>query len=93
MAAYIKTLYDSTGTDILYPQTKATAVYTEENINVETALQNKLTTPTGNQGQLLGFTSDNVVGAIDAQSGGTTIYIAEQKPENLTSNDMWYQIV
>ena len=93
MAAYTKTLYDSTGANILYPQTLAQVVYTQDNQNVETVLNAKLTTPSGTQGQLLGFTSDNVVGAIDAQSGGTTIYIAEQKPENLTSNDMWYQIV
>lgn len=93
MAAYIKTLYDSTKTDILYPQTLAQAVYTQDDENVETVLSTKLTTPTGTQGQVLGYTADNVVGAVDAPSGGTTIYITEQEPENLTSNDMWYQIV
>ena len=62
-------------------------------INLTASDVGALSTQTGTQGQFLGFISDNVVGAIDAQSGGTTIYITEQKPENLTSNDMWYQIV
>ena len=66
MAAYTKTLYDSTGANILYPQTLAQAVYTQNNQNVEDVLNTKLTTPSGTQGQLLGFTSDNVVGAVDA---------------------------
>ena len=35
MAAYIKTLYDSTKTDILYPQTKAEAVFLDNNDNLE----------------------------------------------------------
>lgn len=66
MAAYIKTLYDSTKTDILYPQTLAQAVYTQDDENVETVLSTKLTTPSGTQGQVLGYIADNVVGAVDA---------------------------
>ena len=38
MAAYTKTLYDSTGANILYPQTLAQVVYTQNNQNVETVL-------------------------------------------------------
>lgn len=38
MAAYIKTLYDSTGTDILYPQTKAEAVFLDNNDNLEVTI-------------------------------------------------------
>lgn len=68
MAAYTKTLYDSTGANILYPQTLAQVVYTQNNQNVETVLNTKLTTPSGAQGQLLGFTSDNVVGAVDVST-------------------------
>ena len=37
MAAYIKTLKDSTQTDIIYPQTKAAAVFFDDG----TSLQNK----------------------------------------------------
>ena len=66
MAAYTKTLYDSTGANILYPQTLAQVVYTSENQNVESVLNTKLTTPSGLQGQLLGFTANNVIGAVDA---------------------------
>lgn len=36
---------------------------------VDTQLSTKLTTPTGTQGQLLGFTADNVVGAVDGPEG------------------------
>lgn len=38
MAAYIKTLYDSTQTDILYPQTKAEAVFLDNNDNLEAVI-------------------------------------------------------
>ena len=36
---------------------------------VDTQLSTKLTTPTGTQGQYLGFTADNKVGAVDGPSG------------------------
>lgn len=71
MAAYTKTLYDSTGTNILYPQTLAQIVYTQDNQNVESVLQTKLTTPSGTQGQVLGYTADNVVGAINPPSSSS----------------------
>ena len=35
MAAYIKTLQDSTGTDIIYPQTKAAAVYFDDGVSLQ----------------------------------------------------------
>lgn len=38
MAAYIKTLYDSTQTDILYPQTLAQAVFLDSNENLESVI-------------------------------------------------------
>ena len=48
------------------PQGAATKQY------VDTQLSTKLTTPTGTQGQLLGFTADNTVGAVDAPESGLT---------------------
>lgn len=39
---------------------------------VDTQLSTKLTTPTGTAGQLLGFTADNTVGAVDAPESGLT---------------------
>lgn len=42
MAAYIKTLKDAAGADIIYPQTKASVVFTEEGETVESALQEKV---------------------------------------------------
>lgn len=51
-----------------------TSTLTSENVQdaieeVDTQLSTKLTTPTGTQGQLLGFTADNTVGAVDAPEG------------------------
>lgn len=92
MAAYIKTLYDSTQTDILYPQTLAQAVYTQDNENVETVLSTKLTTPSGTQGQVLGYTADNVVGAVDAPRG-MNVQTSSSEPEGQSTGDFWYQIV
>ena len=66
MAAYIKTLKDAAGVDIIYPQTKASAVFTDSSKTVESALQEKMDTQTGTQGQLLGFIANNVVGAVNA---------------------------
>ena len=97
MAAYTKTLYDSTGANILYPQTLAQVVYTQNNQNVETVLNTKLTTPSGTQGQLLGFISDNVVGAVDAQTSTSpfnTSYngtLASGSGNWTSSNGQYYQ--
>lgn len=74
MAANIKTLKDANGVDIIYPQTKSTAVFTNDNKTVETVLQEKITKPAGTQGQFLAFTADNVVGAVDAPAGGGSFY-------------------
>lgn len=60
---------------------------------VQTELETKLTTPIGTQGQYLGFTENNVVGAVDAPSGGPDIQIAIEQPTNQTTGDFWYQIV
>lgn len=38
MAAYIKTLYNSNKTDILYPQTKAEAVFLNNDDNLEATI-------------------------------------------------------
>lgn len=43
-----------------------TAAFTQ----VANSLRTKLTTPQGTQGQVLGYTADNVVGAMDAPKGG-----------------------
>ena len=61
--------------------------------NIYSELNTKLTTPTGTQGQLLGFTSDNVVGAVDVPSGGVQIELSTSQPTNQKTGDFWYQIV
>ena len=97
MAAYTKTLYDSTGANILYPQTLAQVVYTQDNQNIETVLNTKLTAPSGTQGQLLGFTSDNVIGAVDAPASTSlfnTSYngtLASGSGNWTSSNGQYYQ--
>ena len=42
-----------------------------QGINIITALNTKLTTPSGTQGQVLGYTADNVVGAINPPSSSS----------------------
>ena len=92
MAAYIKTLKDAAGVDIIYPQTKASAVFTEDNKTVESALQEKMDNQIGTQGQLLGFTANNVVGAVEAPTG-VDIQISSSQPTNQKTGDFWYEIL
>lgn len=46
---------------------------------LNTQLSTKLTTPTGTKGQLLGFTADNTVGAVDAPESGLTQEQADER--------------
>ena len=55
---------------------------------VDTQLSTKLTTPTGTQGQLLGFTADNTVGAVDAPESGLTQEQADERYLQLTGGTM-----
>lgn len=55
----------------------ANKIYVDGKLNnfgaeISNELDTKLTTPTGTQGQLLGFTADNTVGAVDAPESGLT---------------------
>ena len=91
MAAYIQTLYDSTKTDIIYPQTLAQAVFTSENQNVEVVLNTKLTTPQGTQGQFLGYVSDNVIAPLEAPQGKTNVSTAITNSNWTSSGSYVYQ--
>lgn len=55
---------------------------------VDTQLSTKLTTPTGTAGQLLGFTADNTVGAVDAPESGLTQEQADERYLQLTGGTM-----
>ena len=55
---------------------------------VDTQLSTKLTTPTGTQGQLLGFTADNTVGAVDAPESGLTQEQADARYLRLTGGSI-----
>ena len=64
------------------PQGAATKQY------VDTQLSTKLTTPTGTAGQLLGFTADNTVGAVDAPETGLTQEQADERYLQLSGGAM-----
>lgn len=55
---------------------------------LNTQLSTKLTTPTGTQGQLLGFTADNTVGAVDAPESGLTQEQADGRYLQLSGGTM-----
>lgn len=60
---------DTNSGDVRFKVGNGTSTYTQlpfQDEPIYNQINTKLTTPTGNQGQFLGFTSDNVVGAVDA---------------------------
>ena len=58
---------------------------------INTQLGTKLTTPQGVQGQVLGFTADNVVGAMDISIGGdgNTIVLSPSQPADQEVGGLW----
>lgn len=64
-----------------------------ENVsNLNNEIDLKLTSPPGNKGQILGYLEDNIISAIDINSGASIITSIEP-PENLKTNDLWLQIL
>ena len=62
---------DTNSGDVRFKVGNGTSTYTQlpfQDEAIYNELNTKLTTPTGNQGQFLGFTANNVVGAVDAPS-------------------------
>lgn len=60
---------DTNSGDVRFKVGNGTSTYTQlpfQDEAIYNELNTKLTTPTGNQGQFLGFTANNVVGAVDA---------------------------
>lgn len=107
MATYIKTLKDSTNTDIIYPRTKASAVFLEDNsTNVENELESKASlnspeftgtpkAPTAikNTRNTQIATTQFVQEALDGYTGGVQIKVQSDQPFGLAVGDFWYQIV
>lgn len=62
------------------------------NITLSASDVGALPTQTGTQGQFLGFTANNVVGAVDAPSS-VNIQTSGTQPTNQKTGDFWYQIV
>lgn len=57
---------------------------------INTQLGTKLTTPQGVQGQVLGFTANNVVGAMDISGGdGNTIVLSPSQPADQEVGGLW----
>ena len=105
MAAYNKELRDSTGTNIIYPLTKAVNVYMEDNTTLQASMPTvtlngtKTTTvgiyaPTdsGTKGQVL---TSNGSGAPvwAAATTGPDIQVSSTEPSNQKSAHFWSQIV
>lgn len=60
---------DTNSGDVRFKVGNGTSTYTQlpfQDEPIYNQINTKLTTPTGNQGQFLGFTANNVVGAVDA---------------------------
>lgn len=60
---------DTNSGDVRFKVGNGTSTYTQlpfQDEAIYSELNTKLTTPTGNQGQFLGFTANNVIGAVDA---------------------------
>ena len=60
---------DTNSGDVRFKVGNGTSTYTQlpfQDEAIYNELNTKLTTPTGNQGQFLGFTANNAVGAVDA---------------------------
>lgn len=73
--------------------TPGTTGLTSDNVQdaieeVDTQLSTKLTTPPGTQGQLLGFTANNTVGAVDAPESGLTQEQADERYLQLTGGEL-----
>ena len=73
--------------------TPGTTGLTSDNVQdaieeVDTQLSTKLTTPPGTQGQLLGFTANNTVGAVDAPESGLTQEQADARYLQLTGGEL-----
>ena len=105
MAAYNKELRDSTGTNIIYPFTKAVNVYMEDNTTLQASMPTvtlngtKTTTvgiyapiDSGTKGQVL-TSNGNGVPVWAAASTGPDIQVSSTEPSNQKSGDFWYQIV
>lgn len=105
MAAYNKELRDSTGTNIIYPLTKAVNVYMEDNTTLQASMPTvtlngtKTTTvgiyapiDSGTKGQVL-TSNGNGAPVRAAASTGPDIQVSSTEPSNQKSGDFWYQIV
>lgn len=74
-----------------YPVTSVNGFSGAVNLTAENV--GALPTQIGNQGQLLGFISNNVVGPIDASNEGLKIQVSLSQPSGQKAGDFWYEIV
>ena len=105
MAAYNKELRDSTGTNTIYPLTKAQNVYLNDGTTVEASLpvvnvngvKIKTTsfyapTSAGTNGYVLKSNGSGEPTWAE-MSSGPDIVVSSSQPSNQKSGDFWYQIV
>lgn len=91
---------DTNSGDVRFKVGNGTSTYTQlpfQDEPIYNQINTKLTTPSGTQGQFLGFTSDNVVGAVDAPTSTSpfnTSYsgtLASGNGNWTSSNGQYYQ--
>lgn len=91
---------DTNSGDVRFKVGNGTSTYTQlpfQDEPIYNQINTKLTTPSGTQGQFLGFTSDNVVGAVDAPTSTSpfnTSYsgtLASGSGNWTSSNGQYYQ--
>ena len=84
---------DTNSGDVRFKVGNGTSTYTQlpfQDENIYTELNSKLTTPSGNQGQFLGYISDNIVGALEAPSGAFS-YSGILTSTWISSGQQYYQ--
>lgn len=65
-----------------------------ENIaNLNNEIDLKLTSPSGKKGQILGYTDNNIIQAINAPESGISAITSTEPPENPKKNDLWFEII
>ena len=88
-------IVDTNSGDVRFKVGDGVSTYTQlpfQDEVIYNELNTKLTAPSGNQGQFLGYTENNVIGAVDAPTG-LSVEISTEQPTNQKTGDFWYQIV
>ncbi len=65
-----------------------------ENVaNLNNEIDLKLTSPSGNKGQILGYIDTNLIGAVDAPLENVNIIVSSNQPQAQKKDDLWFKII